>query len=265
MDTNLLIKKTELFVLDMDGTFYLGDKMIPGSDTFLKKVVETGKRYIFFTNNSSKNKTLYVDKLAKMGVNITKDMIYTSGDVTQAYLNRFYPGKSVCLLGTKALYDSFRAYGINVNDDPAAPADIVVCAFDMELTYERLRCACDHIRNGAVYIATHPDINCPTEAGFIPDCGAMIAAINLSTGKTPRILGKPYPETVEMISEICKVPKENTAFVGDRLYTDVACGVKNGALGFLVLSGEATLSDIEESDVKPHAVFKDLKEISTYL
>ena len=186
----------------------------------------------------------------------------TSGDVTIAWLQANYPGKKIYLVGTPLLEESFREGGINlVNEDP----DIVVIGFDTTLTYEKLERACTFIRNGAMFIATHLDINCPTEDGFIPDCGAMCALITKSTGVEPRYLGKPFAETADMVVRITGYKRENIAFVGDRLYTDVATGVKNGAKGFLVLTGEATMADVEVSEVKPTCIYESLLDISRYL
>ncbi len=267
MNTNDLniLKDIDLFVLDMDGTFYLSDDIIPGSNEFLDTVDEKGKKWIFFTNNSSKDKKLYVEKLARMNRHINEDRIFTSGDITIEYLKNNRPDKSVFILGTPALIESFEKAGIHINQDLNSAADIVVVAFDMTLTYEKLEHACTLIRNGAEYIATHPDINCPVKNGFIPDCGAFTAAINLSTGKSPKVLGKPNFETVEMISKVTGVQPSSLAFVGDRLYTDVACGVKNGAKGILVLSGETTFEDIEGSDIKPDLVFNRIYDIGLHL
>lgn len=260
-----LLKDIDLFVLDMDGTFYLSEDIIEGSNEFLKMVENAGKRWMFFTNNSSKDKSLYIQKLAKMNCIISQKDIMTSGDITIEFLKTQRPGKSVYVMGTPPLAESFKDSGIDVRQDINETTDIVVVAFDMTLTYEKLEHACTLIRNGAEYIATHPDINCPVKGGFIPDCGAFIAAINLSTGKTPRILGKPYPETADMIASVSGVPKERIAFVGDRLYTDVACGVKNGAKGILVLSGETPLEAVPSSDVKPDLIFDRIYDIGLRL
>lgn len=260
-----------LFVLDMDGTFYLSDDIIDGSLEFYNDALAHGKKVLFFTNNSSKNKLGYIDKLAKMGCNITADDIMTSGDVTTRYINTYYPGKSVYLLGTPALEEAFLADGISLvnapgkgnasKDDVSETPDIVCVGFDMTLTYEKLERACTFIRNGAVYLATHPDINCPVKDGFIPDCGAFIAAINLSTGKTPKVLGKPNFETLEMIMNKYSLPKEKIAFVGDRIYTDVATGVTHGAKGILVMSGETDEAILNASEIKPDAVYGCLGDI----
>lgn len=252
----------KLFVLDMDGTFYLGNKIFDFSLEFLDKVKKSGRKYIFFTNNSSKAPKDYIIKLAKMNCFIGQQFIMTSGDITIEYLRTNYPDSSVFLLGTKELEKSFVEAGIQLVD---SMPDLVVVGFDTTLTYEKLEKACTYIRNGAKFIATHLDINCPTEEGFIPDCGAICAAIKLSTGVEPEFMGKPYARTVEMIAHRTKFKKNEIAFVGDRLYTDVATGVNNGSMGILVLSGETKLSDVEKSDVKPDLIFPSLKEIGELL
>ena len=257
-----LLHKVKLFVLDMDGTFYLGDRRIDGALDFIHKVKETGRDFIFFTNNSSKNGSMYIEKLAAMDCPITKDRIMTSGDVTAAYLKSKYPGKKVYLVGTPALEAVFREEGICLTEEKP---EVVVIGFDMTLTYEKLERACTYIREGAVFLATHKDINCPTETGFIPDCGAICAAITLSTGVLPRYLGKPCRETLDMVLQRTGYNKDEIAFVGDRIYTDVATGVNNGALGILVLSGETKRADIAASEVQPDGVFESLKEMLEYL
>ncbi len=257
-----LLDKVKLFVLDMDGTFYLGDRRIDGALDFIHKVKETGRDFIFFSNNSSKNGSMYIEKLAAMDCPITKDRIMTSGDVTAAYLKSKYPGKKVYLVGTPALEAVFREEGICLTEEKP---EVVVIGFDMTLTYEKLERACTYIREGAVFLATHKDINCPTETGFIPDCGAICAAITLSTGVLPRYLGKPCRETLDMVLQRTGYNKDEIAFVGDRIYTDVATGVNNGALGILVLSGETKRADIAASEVQPDGVFESLKEMLEYL
>lgn len=260
------LKKIKYFVLDMDGTFYLGNKIIPGSLEFLKKVEETGRHFMFFTNNSSKSPSVYIQKLAGMNCFINREQIMTSGDVTIQYLKTYFSEKKVYLLGTEALVASFMESGINLTNDSGQTPDIVVVGFDTTLTYEKLSKTCTYIRNGAAFFSTHCDINCPTEDGFIPDVGSFNACISLSTGgKQPRYFGKPNLETVEMVVQRTGGRPEEIAFVGDRLYTDVATGVKNGSNGILVLSGEASMADVEKSDVKPDAIFENLAEIASLL
>ncbi|MFR1832336.1 MAG: HAD-IIA family hydrolase [Lachnospiraceae bacterium] len=257
-----LLEEIDLFVLDMDGTFYMGDSVIDGALDFIQTCRKKGRQFLFFTNNSSQSPENYIKKLAKMGCCITRDQIMTSGDVAIRFLNNQYPGKSVFLMGTPPLEENMREAGILLTEEKA---EIVMAAFDKTLTYDKLEKGCTMIREGALFLATHPDINCPTDTGFIPDCGAICAAMTLSTGVKPRYLGKPYKETADMIADKTNVPTARTAFVGDRLYTDVATGVNHGGKGFLVLTGETGLSDLETSETKPDGVFESLGEIGTYL
>lgn len=257
-----LLAGIRLFVLDMDGTFYLGEEILEGSLDFLKKVEERGKKFLFFTNNSSKSPALYMEKLKRMNCIVTREQIMTSGDVAIHCLKEEFPGKTVYLLGTPALEQSFREAGIRlVEEEP----DIVMVGFDLTLTYRKLERACTFIRSGAEFLATHMDVNCPTEQGMIPDCGAMCSAITCSTQRQPRFLGKPGSKTLGMVLSASGFQKEEVAFVGDRLYTDVAAGVNNGAKGILVLSGETKEEDLASSGIRPDGVFRSLKEMTEYL
>ncbi len=272
-----ILKDTELFVLDMDGTFYLGDEILDGALDFLESVKRAGKKYIFFTNNSSVSSENYIEKLKKMNCHISKDMIMTSGDVMIRFIRSRYPDKSVYLLGTPELEKSFREAGVNLfeseRDEKAAMShaicenipDIVVVAFDKTLNYEKLSNACVYIMKGAKFLATHLDINCPVKEGFIPDCGAMCAAIELSTKVSPKFVGKPCKETVDMVVDATGVDASKISFVGDRIYTDVATGVNNGAMGVLVLTGECKISEVPDSDVQPDVIFDSIKEMGELL
>lgn len=262
MNKKVLLQETELFVLDMDGTFYLDNEILDGALDFLEQVKRLGKRFVFFTNNSSKSPNTYIEKLAKMNCFIGREQILTSGDVMIHYLKEKYPDKSVYLVGTPDLEENFRANGINLTE---GQPDVVVIGFDLTLTYEKLMRACLYIRNGAEFLATHLDINCPTKDGFIPDCGSMCAAIALSTGKEPKYVGKPFKETVDYVLVKTGVELEKITFVGDRLYTDVKTGIANGAHGVLVLSGEAKVEDVAVSDVVPDAIFNGLKDMGEML
>ena len=256
------LNDVKLFVLDMDGTVYLGNNLIEGSLDFIHKVKETGRGFIFFTNNASRVPSFYKEKLAKMGLEVEESDVVTAGDVTAEFLKTYYPGKRVYLNGTPLLENSFKEKGINLVDDEP---DVAVQSFDTTLTYEKLDKICRFVRNGVPFVATHMDTNCPTEDGFMPDCGAMCDLITSSTGVKPRFLGKPFKETVDMVLEITGFKRDEVAFVGDRIYTDVATGVKNGAKGFLVLTGEADMQTVAESEVEPDCIYDSLYEMSKYL
>lgn len=257
------LKDIECFVLDMDGTFNLGMELIPGAMDFYNKVVDEGKRVIFLTNNSSRDGMHYVDKLNKLGCPAIKEDIYTSGMATCQYVLREYSGKRVYLLGNEHLKKEFVGHGIEVVEEIA---DIVVIGYDTTLDYKKMCVVCDYVREGLPYIATHPDYNCPTETGFIPDIGAIIAFIKASTDREPDIIvGKPYEEVMRGLMQMTNLPKEKIAICGDRLYTDVATGVNFDILACCVLTGETKMEDIEDSETKPDLVFSGLVDMIEYL
>ena len=262
-DEKAILKNITCFALDMDGTIYLGEKWIDGAKDFLEAVEKAGKRYVFLTNNSSKNPQAYVEKLRRMGLDVEESRIVTSGQATIAYLKENFPGKKVYLLGNELLEEQFLKEGILL--DEKAP-EVVVVGFDTSLTYAKMCRVCDLVREGLPYISTHPDYNCPTETGFIPDAGAIHAFIHASASRYPdHIIGKPNGDIMDYLAAREGVLKSETAMVGDRLYTDVAAGVNNGYTGILVLSGEACMKDVETSEVMPHLIFTSVKEMIPFL
>jgi len=241
--------KLSFFMLDMDGTIYLGDKLLKGAMDYLKKVKEKGKRYIFLTNNSSKNKMTYVQKLNKLGIDATEDDVFTSGDATIIYLKKQKANPKVYLLGTPDLEHSFEKEGIELVKGRNGNPDYVVLGFDQTLTYEKIWIACDYLREGVPFIATHPDFNCPLDDNkFMPDTGAMIEMFKAATGVSPLVIGKPSKGMVDSVIEKYQVEREKIAMVGDRLYTDVAIGKNAGISSILVLSGETSKEEYENQD-----------------
>jgi HAD superfamily hydrolase (TIGR01457 family) len=256
------LKDIKCFLLDMDGTFYLGNELIEGALDFLDILKKQGKQFLFLTNNSSKNKAAYKDKLNKMGCEVEEENVFTSGEATTIYLNKIKKGASIFLLGTPFLEHEFEKAGFRLIKDRSERPDFVVLGFDTTLTYEKLWIACDLIRDGVEYIATHPDFNCPLEGGkCMPDTGSMIRMIEGSTERTPLVIGKPYKYIIEAITEKYGLKKEELAMVGDRLYTDIKVGVNSGIASILVLSGETTEEMHRNSDVKADFVFPSIKEL----
>jgi len=257
---NKIIDNKKLYIFDQDGTIYLGGIVFPCAVKFINHLRESGKRVMFFTNNASHNPKYYLDKLTRLGFAPDRSEILTAGDVTAQFLLRHRAGKTVYLVGTPELEEQFRGAGVNLVGDDAEKADIVVTSFDTTLTYKKLEIACDHIRHGAEYLCTHPDYNCPTETGFIPDSGAIAALVTASTGVEPTYLGKPYATTVDMIGEVTGIAREDMCIFGDRLYTDIALGKRHGVTSVLVLSGETKQDDVDKAEEKdkPDFVYADL-------
>ncbi len=244
---------------DLDGTFYLDGKPFPGSLDFLRRVRETGRDFLFFTNNSSTSTWNYVKKLREMGIAAAENDIATSADVMIDFLKRERPGKSVYLCATKETYAQFQREGIPLTENSP---EIVVLAFDKELTYHKIERVCTYLRQGAEYLCTHPDENCPTAAGPIPDCGSFAAMIAVSTGgMLPRYVGKPYRETIEMVKQKKQVREEEIVFVGDRLQTDIAIGANHGVASILVLTGVTTREMERQGTIHPTWIFDRLSDI----
>ncbi|MEW9123921.1 MAG: HAD-IIA family hydrolase [Thermotaleaceae bacterium] len=256
------LKEKTVYLLDMDGTIYLGDELIDGSKKFLETIKKKGKRYIFLTNNSSKNKEIYVEKLNKLGIQASEEEVFTSGEATTMYLKNKKEGAKVYLLGTKALEEEFKKEGFIVEKERHKNIDYLVLGFDTTLTYEKLWAACEYISEGVEYIATHPDLNCPLPNDkFMPDAGAIAAFIEASTGKTPKVIGKPNKEVVESIVSKYDLKKEDMAIVGDRLYTDIQTGENAGIASVLVFSGETTEEDYRNSETRATYVFNSVKDM----
>ncbi len=259
---NSIFNNTKYFIIDMDGTFYLDGNIIEGSIDFINRIIETGRDFYFFTNNSSNNVEVCRAKLEKMGFPVDENRIIISSHVAADFLNRNYKGKKVFLLGNDRLTDDMKSAGINlVEDDP----DIVLLGFDTTLTYQKMWDAVRYIDRGAIYIATHPDMNCPTADGYMPDTGSMIEFFAASTGKRPKVLGKPMTTTVDYITGLLGCRADELCFIGDRLETDIAIGANHNIPCVLVYSGVTTPEEYEKSKIKATLAVKNLKVLTKFL
>lgn len=262
MKTSSVFEKTKYFIIDMDGTFYLGNRLIEGAPSFIEKLKDTGRDFRFFTNNSSNNVQVCCEKLARIGFPVEEDRIVMSTHVTIDYLQKTYPDKRVYLLGNERLTADFIAGGILLDEtDP----DLVVLGFDTTLTYEKIRWAANLLAAGVPYIATHPDFNCPMADGFMPDTGSMIEMFAASTGRRPLVMGKPMTQTVDYITGLLGCAWEELAFVGDRLETDIAIGMNHQIPTALVLSGVTDRDAYRRSPINASVVVEDLAHLAEYL
>ena len=250
------------FLMDMDGTIYLGNRLLPGARAWLALLESRGIAYTFLTNNSSRSKVEYAQKLQRLGLDVPEEKIFTSGEATALYLMENYPGASLKVFGTPPLLQEFERHGFSLTDEDP---DVVVLGFDTTLTYDKLWRLCDLVVADKPYIATHPDINCPTENGFKPDIGAMIALVAASTGREPDVIvGKPNRPIVDALAAKTGFAVEEHCMIGDRLYTDIALG-QWGIATALVLSGETHQEDLADSPFKPDYVAEDIAEMGDLL
>ena len=251
------------FLLDMDGTFYLSDRLLEGALRFIDLLREQKKEFLFLTNNSSKHRRQYAEKISRLGLPIPEEFVLTSGEATALYLKSQHPRARLFVVGTPSLEEEFRQHGFRlVEQEP----DFLVLGFDTTLTYQKLWALCDLVRAGIPYIATHPDFNCPTESGWMPDVGAMIAFVKAATGREPDlVVGKPNRLIVDAAAAKMNLSINQLAMIGDRLYTDIALGQSSGILTVLVLSGETKIEDLTDSPFQPDYTFQNLAGVADWL
>ena len=255
-----------LFLLDMDGTLYLDDRLFDKVPEFLSHVRRIGGRYLFLTNNSSRGVEGYMEKLSRMGIPTAPEDYLTSVDAAIDHLRRFHAGEKCYVFGTRAFYGQLQTAGIPVTDRPEDDVDILLCGFDRELTFRKLEDACILLNRGVTWLATNPDWVCPMPAGeVLPDCGSICALLTAASGVKPTYIGKPNRNMVDVISAQTGVPNEQICCVGDRLYTDIAVAVNAGAQSVLVMSGETDEAMLRASDVQPKYVLRDVAELAQIL
>lgn len=258
------LKNKKLFLLDMDGTIYLDNDLFDGTLDFLEYVKNSGGRYVFVTNNSSKSVDKYVEKLANLGISSSAEEFLTSTDATALYLKK-KNYKKIYAFGTQSFKEQLKKSGLPITEVLEDGIDCLCMGFDTELTFKKLEDACILLNRGVDYIATNPDWVCPTWYGYVPDCGSVASMLFNATKRSPKFIGKPEPEMVYLAMEKYGASKEETVVIGDRLYTDIACGVNAGIDSVFVLSGEGTEDDLKTSETKPAYVHKNIREILNIL
>lgn len=255
------LREKKLFLLDMDGTLYLDETLFPSVPEFLSHIRDAGGRYLFLTNNSSRGAADYVEKLRRLGIAAGEEDFLTSVDALLYALRREgLMEKRLYVFGTASLRAHLAQAGCRLASG-REDAQVLVCGFDTELTFQKLEDACILLGRGVPYLATNPDWVCPTWYGYVPDCGSVCEMLWRATGRRPLVAGKPQPEMVLLAMERTGFSPAETLVVGDRLYTDIACGVNAGVDTALVLSGESTRETLAASDVQPTWVLRDVAEL----
>lgn len=255
-------EKIRLFFLDLDGTFYVDDNLLPGAEEFYRTVQKNGKKIVFLTNNSSKTAAEYLSKFHSLGIPATREQIWTSADATLQFVRK-QPWKRLMILAPPSVVTEYIKQGYEVTwKDP----DAALLCFDTTLTYEKLKKFCLNLHTGIPYIATHPDVNCPSKEGMIPDAGAFMACIAKSTGRLPdRIIGKPNKEFLLSALDKAGESAKDAAMIGDRLDTDIRCARNAGVLSVLVLTGETDRDMLENSKDKPDFVVESILSLLPYI
>lgn len=251
-----MLRKLKLFLFDLDGTLYLGERLFPFTPALLREIRGRGGRYLFMTNNSSRSVKDYAARLCWLGIAAQEADFVTSSQAAVYYLNRHCAAATLYVCGTQSLKEELVRAGFGVTEKPEE-AEGILMGFDTELTFQKLRdisyllCTRD-----LPYFATNPDFVCPTEFGSVPDCGSVCEMLYRATGKRPVVLGKPEPIMPQLAMERVGCKPQQTAVIGDRLYTDIRCGICAGVRTVLVMSGETTPEMLESSADKPDVVLQ---------
>lgn len=256
------IKNLKLFLFDMDGTLYLGDRLFDFTPKLLESIKKNGGRYMFMTNNSSKSVVDYIKKLDKLGIKADYDEFITSSQATSYYLKKYHDGKRLYVCGTESLKKELAGGGFEITEE-LDKVDCIVMGFDTELTFKKLHDVSYLLltRPEIPYIATNPDYVCPTEFGSVPDCGSVCDMLYNVSRRRPVFIGKPEPLMPLLAMEKYGYAKDETVVIGDRIYTDIKSGINAGTVTVLVMSGETTYEILEESSDKPDYVLSSGKEI----
>lgn len=269
MSTNERLRRIRHVVMDMDGTIYLGGAVFPFTLDFLKLLSSKGIGYSFLTNNPTRSREEYLQKLAAMGIPCSTEQMLTTSQAAVEYVGRHMPHvRRVFVLGTRSLQSLFSGHGYELvaEDDSAAP-DLLVVSFDTTLVYSRLCRAAWWASKGVPYLATNPDRVCPTEEETVLiDCGSIQKCIEYATGrKADIVLGKPDPTMLLELEARLGLERDEVAYVGDRLYTDLAMARNARALPVLVLSGETTPQMAAQACQEGDLVVQDLSAFGKML
>lgn len=256
------LAKKQLFLLDLDGTLYLEETLLPGAAEFLSYVRSHGGVVRYLTNNSSRGVDAGLEKMHRLGVPAQREEFLTAVEATVYYLKtQRAPADIYYVVGTASFCRQLRGAGFDVRETPDEDVTAVLVGFDTELTYQKVEGACRLLARGVDFLATNPDWACPTLFGFVPDCGAICEFIARGAGRQPKFIGKPDPTMIRLALEQTGCAPAEALMVGDRLYTDIACGVNAGVDTALVLTGEATEQDAAVSDTPPTLICQDMAEL----
>lgn len=257
------LAEKKLFLFDIDGTLAVEDTLYDGTVQLLEQIAQNGGVSCFITNNSTKSNEDYVKKFAKWNIFTKEEYFVTAGYLTQLFLKENYKDQLVFVCGTDSYKKSLKEAEINVTENVEEGIACVLVAYDSQLTYEKLVKACQILSTRQIpFYATNPDLVCPSTFGFVPDCGSICKMITTATGKEPQYLGKPNKEVAEICCERFHFSKEETIVVGDRWYTDIACGINAGVDTCVLFTGEAKKEELKTTIYQPTYAFENIKELS---
>lgn len=254
-----MLKDKKYFLFDIDGTIAIDDTLYEGSRELLAYIDSIGGRSFYITNNSTKSRKDYVKKFERWGIYTEEDQFMTASYAACLYLKKHYRGRKLFVLGTPSFEEELKESGLIVTGKAQRDAACVVAGFDRTLSYEKIEAACELLFCPEVdYVATNPDLRCPVSYGFIPDCGGICEMLRVTTERTPHYVGKPNAQIVKLCMEQVNAGAKEVLVVGDRLYTDIACGINAGVETALVYTGEAKPEDIRDTEYMPDYTYQNI-------
>lgn len=257
-----MLSDKKYFLFDIDGTLGVDDTLYEGSRELISYIEEIGGRAFYITNNSMKSRKDYVEKFRRWGIRTEESQFMTASYATCRYLEKYYKDKKLFVMGTPSFVEEVKSYGLTVTEQLEQDADCVVVGFDRTLSYEKVEAACELLFRPEVdFIGTNPDLRCPTAFGFVPDCGGICAMLTAAVLRTPHYIGKPDAEIAALCMGQVNAKPEEVLVVGDRLYTDIACGINAGVETALVYTGEAKKEDLESTEFPPDYTFENIGKL----
>lgn len=257
-----MLADKKYFLFDIDGTLAVDNTLYQGSKELIDYIEAIGGHSFYITNNSVKSRKDYVDKFRRWGIETEQDQFMTASYATCRYLEKHYMGKNLFVMGTPSFVEEVKSYGLSVTEEFRDDVTCVVVGFDRTLRYEKVEAACELLlRKDVDYIGTNPDLRCPTAFGFVPDCGGICMMINAAVDREPYYVGKPNADIVTLCTEQVHAKKEEVLVVGDRLYTDIACGIYAGVETALVYTGEAKKADLGTTEFVPDYTFENIQSL----
>lgn len=257
-----MLKDKKYFLFDIDGTLAVDDTLFDGSRELIGYIESIGGRAFYITNNSVNSRKDYRKKFAGWGIRTDEGQFMTASYAACEYLKNHYAGRKLYVVGTPSFVEEIKSSGFEVAGSASEDVACVVVGFDRTLTYDKVEAACELLfRPETDFIATNPDYRCPTAFGFVPDCGGICRMLEVTVDRTPYFVGKPNREMVSMCMEQVNARKEEVLVVGDRLYTDIACGICAGVETALVYTGEAGEADLKDTEYVPDYTFENVRAL----